>query len=278
LQQLADKSGGQLLIAPTPEALVGLYQNIGSILRHQYILTMDVSHLEAGADLPLQIKVMAGEVSGMAETRLVTWGLASPQPTTAPPVVTPGPVVTEEPVSLPVEEEGGASLAPLFVALAAGGLATTGMTGYYFWRRQKRSDPAETDVEPVRRSPPSSSPLFPAIQATVHAEPEAYLQVRLGDESQTFPLGDWPLTIGSTSDCGLRLPEASLTASERVRIWRREGRFMLHSLSRMGVVLIGGKPVTWAILEDGDEVQLGQARLLFRERSDTARDVTAAQA
>jgi hypothetical protein len=51
---------------------------------------------------------------------------------------------------------------------------------------------------------------------------------------------------------------------------------MLHNLSRMGVVLVGGKPVTWAVLEDGDEVQVGDARLLFRERSPVLEDASPA--
>jgi hypothetical protein len=41
---------------------------------------------------------------------------------------------------------------------------------------------------------------------------------------------------------------------------------MLHNLSRMGTVLVAGKPASWAILEDGDEVQIGPVRLLFRDR------------
>jgi Mg-chelatase subunit ChlD len=272
LEELASRSRGRLLIAPDPDTLVSLYQSIGDILRHQYIVTIDGTDLEPGTQQSLQIKVIAGGVDSVAETQIAIPAIGSQQSTPSP---TPSASPPPAPVTPTSSEEkgGGASLAPLFVALAAGGLATTGMTGYLFWRRQRRSrhDQVEISVvekasSAVRTASPAAS-LFPKIQSAVHAEPDAYLQLRSGDESLTYPLGDWPVTVGSTSDCALRLPEESLTASERVRIWRREGRFMLHNLSRMGVVLIGGKPVTWAILEDGDEVQLGQTRLVFREHS-----------
>ena len=39
---------------------------------------------------------------------------------------------------------------------------------------------------------------------------------------------------------------------------------MLHNLSRLGGVTVGGKPATWAVLEDGDEIVIGASRLRFR--------------
>jgi VWFA-related protein len=268
LEQLASASRGRLLLAPGPGDLAALYQDIASILRHQYIVTLDASSLPPGESLSLRIGVTSGAVSGTAETALQVPGEPSPVPTRAPePTPTRAPVVTEAPTLAPriEEEEGGSSLAPIFVALALGGVATSAVTGYLLWRRRKRQfDVPEMDVQRFRDkdSPP---PAFPAIHAAVHSDPQAYLQLAAG-EPQPYPLGDWPVTVGFTSDCSLRLPESPLADSERVRIWRREGRYMLHNLSRMGTVLVAGKPASWAILEDGDEVQIGPVRLLFRDR------------
>ena len=39
---------------------------------------------------------------------------------------------------------------------------------------------------------------------------------------------------------------------------------MLHNLSRLGWVTVGGKAATWAVLEDGDEIVIGASRLRFR--------------
>ncbi len=72
------------------------------------------------------------------------------------------------------------------------------------------------------------------------------------------------MTIGFSSDCHLPTRRSFHTV-ERARIWRREGRYMLHNLSRIGGVFVSGKAATWAILEDGDEVRIGGQKLIFRE-------------
>jgi hypothetical protein len=266
LEQLAASSRGRLLLAPGPGALAGLYQDIASILRHQYIVTLDGSELAAGEALALRIGVTSGGTAGVAEASFQVPGEPSPVPT-RPPERTPAPTqaITPAPPPLETEEGGGSSLAPLVAALVAGGLATTGVTGYLLWRRQRRVEQPAMDVQRFRdaSAPP---PSFPAIEAAVHSDPTAYLQVTADDGSEQYPLGDWPVTVGFSSDCSLRLPERANADSERVRIWRREGRYMLHNLSRMGTVLVAGKPASWAILEDGDEVQIGPVRLLFRDR------------
>jgi len=46
---------------------------------------------------------------------------------------------------------------------------------------------------------------------------------------------------------------------------------MLHNLSRLGKVAVAGKPATWAILEDGDVIELGPSRLVFRTSEPASR-------
>jgi Mg-chelatase subunit ChlD len=269
LEQLATRSRGQLLLAPTPGTLVSLYQNLGEVLRHQYVVTLDGTELESGSESLLRMEVLSGGSTGIAETEINVPGSA---PTRAPePTRTRAPTAIATAAPTPgagQPESGGSSLAPLFVALVVGGVATSGMTGYLVWRRQRRLDQPAPKFETLRD--PDAPLSFPTIETTVHAKSTAYLQMSSVDGPQTYPLGDWPITVGFTSDCSLRLLEVATPSSERVRIWRREGRYMLHNLSRMGAVLVSGKPVTWAILEDGDEVQVGQVRLLFRHREDDA--------
>jgi len=81
-----------------------------------------------------------------------------------------------------------------------------------------------------------------------------------------FPLGEEPVTVGFTGDCTICLPDSGGQVGARLRVWRREGRYMLHNLSRLGAATVGGKPVTWAVLEDGDEIQVGSCRLIFRTK------------
>jgi hypothetical protein len=245
---------------------------VGSILRQQYIVTLDGSELTPGEELSLRFAVDSGAAAGAADASFTVPGEASPVPT-MPPIATPiaAPQVTPAPV-VEQPESGSTSLVPFLATVIAGGIAIAGAAGYYFWRRQKRDVVPEMEFEHFRDTV-GRSPSFPTIESAVHGEPTAYLQTYSNDGPQTYPLGDWPVTVGFTTDCTLCLPEAASGDSERVRIWRREGRYMLHTLSRVGTVLVAGKPATWAILEDGDEVQIGQARLLFRDRPPVRQEV-----
>ena len=92
---------------------------------------------------------------------------------------------------------------------------------------------------------------------------EAWLQLITSSSDQRYSLGEEPVTIGYTSDCAIRLPNGAGGRMERVRVWRREGRYILHNLSRNGSVSGAGRPVVWAVLEHGDEIQLGPCLLVF---------------
>ena len=82
-------------------------------------------------------------------------------------------------------------------------------------------------------------------------------------------MSERPTTVGFTADCAVRLPSNGVSGlaghTERARVWRRDGRYMLHNLSRLGGITIAGRPVTWAVLEDGDEILIGGMKLVFHE-------------
>jgi hypothetical protein len=256
LEQLASATRGQFLPAPAPAALGSLYENIGGILRQQYVVTLDGSSLAPGAAPVLRIEVTAGGVTGVGEAGLQVPAGATPPPTQPPVVTAPPPPI--------VEEGSGSSLAPVIVAVAIGGIATAGVAGFFFWRRRRRRE-AQAEVDLSRIVDKSPPPSYPVIEAAATVESKAYLRLGM-DGGEVFPLGDSPVTVGFTADCTVRLPDGATTAWERVRIWRREGRFMLHNLSRMGVVEVGGKAAKWVVLEDGDEVKIGSARLVFHDK------------
>ncbi len=258
LEQLAGASRGQFLPAPAPDALNALYQSIGSILRHQYVLTLDAARLSSAGSSTLRITVNAAGASGFADA-----ALQLPQPAVTPlPTVTPV-VPTPVPRGPGGQAEGGGSSIVPIVAVAVGLIGAAAVSGVFFWRRRRRAAPKEVDLERVREAAPG--PQFPTFGPAAPTAADAYLQLTTPEGERTYPLGDWPVTIGFTSDCTICLPDGALTGWERASIWRREGRYMLHNLSRMGGVLVAGRPATWAILEDGDEVQIGKQRLIFRE-------------
>jgi Mg-chelatase subunit ChlD len=276
LQELADVSRGQLFLTPAPSALATLYGMIGAVLRHQYILELDVAALDPAVPNTLRIQVNSGGTTAAGEIALDLSPFAPPTAPTEAPTPTEA-VATPSPVLIPEPEDGGTSvLAPAMGVLAVLLLVGAG-GGLLLFRRQRRLALA-TQAElrlPVGRD--RDQPVFAGTGPMGAVKADAWLETELADLGR-FPLGEDPVTVGFTGDCTICLPlrqaglpagQAGLPAdsgqaSARVRVWKREGRYMLHNLSRLGKVLVGGKPVTWAVLEDGDEIEIGSSRLVFR--------------
>ncbi|HLF07817.1 MAG TPA: VWA domain-containing protein [Dehalococcoidia bacterium] len=263
LEELVRTAPGQLMLAPEPEGLTGLYQTIGAILRHQYVLTFDASSLPLGGTLSLLVTVSAAGALGVGET-----ALQMPPPPPQPTAVEPAPVAPapERPTA---KEETGSS--PLIFLLPAGaGLALAVLVGLWWRRRRRRPPPPEPDLE--RLGLPQEAPSAPqfslAAEPDVRSEaPAAWLQLITSSSDQQYSLGEEPVTIGYSSDCAIRLPNGAAGRTERVRVWRREGHYILHNLSRNGSVSVAGRPAVWAVLEHGDEIQLGPCRLVFMLRA-----------
>ncbi len=256
LSQLASSSQGQLWLAPGPETLRGLYQQIGSILRHQYVLTVDVSALGAGSHANMRIDVTYQGAAGSASAVLALPGLPA-----APLTPAANPTEVPKPEAQPAAQGSGGTSPWLFVIVAVA-LLTAGLGTGAFWLRRRRGAPVEEDD--LRALQQSVSVAFPGIPS-IHTEVAgAWLELSTPPGDQRYPVGEWPMTIGFTSDCDVCLPDGADRGWARARVWRREGHYMLHTLSRMGGVLVSGRPTTWAVLEDGDELQIGDCRLTFR--------------
>ena len=265
LDELALTTGGQLMLAPEPAALTGLYETIGAILRHQYVLALDASSLPLGETPLLRIAVSHGGIEGAAEAIL--------ELPPAPPPPPPEPVVPQPEPAAPVivasevEEPAGSGVPVLALMLMSGAAAAVALAGLFLFRRWRRRRPGpETDYGRVRlpsgpEPPPPSVPTPEPETRPVPSEARLRLIAPPGDEQ--FPLRDSPVTVGYTADCNLCLPNGNGNSSERVRIWRREGRYMLHVLSHSGDVSVAGLEALWTVLEDGDEIQIGPCRLSF---------------
>jgi hypothetical protein len=265
LEQLAAVSRGSLLLAPDPSALAGLYQNIGDILRQQYVITLDASAVEASAADTLSVAVSAAAGTGSAsiavDLPVAPSAAASPTevPTSAPTLVAGGGETTEE---------GSSGSAVVVIALAAGaGGVAVGVLGYAWNRRRPKGGEAEEEPAPAARE--VQAPVYQAVPVAVPAtESGAFVEVLMPGGPQIHPIGD-SATIGYTADCSVRLDGKGEARWEVVRIWRREGRYMAHNLSRLGGVSIAGKPVTWAVLEDGDELLIGPQKVIFHEGTES---------
>jgi VWFA-related protein len=272
LSQLAAAGRGQFSVAPAPADLTALYQTAAAVLRQQYVLTLDAGSLDPnvanGSALRIQTTVGAEVLAGETTIALPAAVLAVvPVTTPAPATVAPAP----DSVTAPEESQGGSSLLLYALVATAGGIV---VAGALVWRRRRRLVPVaqapDTEAEVLERFDRESGPLsYPTIQrAVAHSAPGAWLEVSPGNR---VALGDSPITVGFSSDCVVVLSNGSSGRTERARIWRRDGNYMLHNLSRVGGVSIKGRAVTWAILEDGDEIDIGGCKLLFRDElaSDT---------
>jgi hypothetical protein len=257
LSTLAARGRGQYLEAPTPEQLAGVYQTAGSILRNQYILTLDAAGVDAAAAAgqPLAISVNVGGTTASGSAPVSVPGAATP---VATPVSSPTPVATSG-----AEDEGSSGGVPI-AAVAGAGVAVAalliGGTILFFRRRRgRRAAKAEFDVARFRH--PEEKPSLPEITRAV--EPEQTMAWLTLPDGIRKPLGMSPVTIGFSADCTIQLEGGQPGSIERARVWWRDGSFMLHNLSRVGTLRVSGRPATWVVLEDGDEIEMGGNRVVF---------------
>ncbi len=268
LQELANVTKGQLFLTPSPEALQGLYETIGQALRNQYILDLDAASVDPASARTLRVQVNTGAAVASAEAPLdLSAFVVTPAPTAAP-------TAPPTPVATPVSETEGGGVSP--VLLAAAGLATAAVLaggGIAFTRQRRRRAAAMAQEAQGLRRPATAAtrptteaagPVFVGKGPAARDYAEAWLEVIAPQSGERYAIGEEPVTVGFTGDCTICLPDGSNRRFDRFRVWRREGRYMLHNLSRFGGATIGGKPVPWAVLEDGDEIQLGEWRLVFR--------------
>lgn len=269
LSQLAAAGRGQFRIAPAPEDLTAAYRAAADVLRQQYVLSLDARSRRPqeadGGTLRVQVSTGGNVFAGEATISLPAAFLATPMA----PVVTPGPnEIGPAPAAVDTAaQSSGGNPAISYVLVAGGGAAAIAVCGTLVWRRRKpgrATEALDSQSQGLERFERESRPVsFPSIQRAVVSEGgKAWLEVPLGRQ---VVLGDAPVTIGFSSDCVVTLSNGTSQRTERARIWRRDGNYMIHNLSRVGGVAIGGRAVTWAVLEDGDEIEIGGCKLVFRD-------------
>lgn len=87
----------------------------------------------------------------------------------------------------------------------------------------------------------------------------------VADDGETWVIGEQALSIGTDQTCDIvarLVPPDSLRVT--ARIWRQDERVMLHVLEQDPPVLINSTPTIWALLEDGDILQIDGITLRFQ--------------
>ncbi len=256
LSELAQAGNGQFLQAPLPGDLTQAYASAGNILRQQYVLTLNASSLEfetQTATLVIEANLAGALAATSANVALPAVAIRpeAPAVTAAP---TPPPAEQEE---VPQSEGGSMPWALIF---AAGAILAVGGAGVLVARRRARPMIDDPIPERLERRPAEVS--FPEIpRATDMTGARAWIQ---GPGDARVAVSETPVTIGYTADCTIVLPGGGGESQGRVRVWLRDGNYMLHNLSpRLGSVSVAGRPVTWVVLDDGDEISVGGVQLVF---------------
>jgi curved DNA-binding protein CbpA len=111
-------------------------------------------------------------------------------------------------------------------------------------------------------TPPLRSETIRQVQSSQVAQPSearAHLVTESGPALGVgAAIGPGPFTIGTDSRSDLVVPASDGRETGVLgRIWSQEGRFMFHSMGRTPAVLVNGQSSAWALLEDGDRLQIG---------------------
>lgn len=262
LAQLAGRTGGRYLDAPTSADIESGFAAIEEILRSQFVLSLETTAPELPHTREISVTVSQDGGGGTA-----TYGFESqrPDPTPVPTATATATAAATAVAATPVptaddsdEDEDGRQLWPILpVALVAvAGVAWAGV------RRARRTGPPITPVDEAE-----VLPQFPAGPAPGPAALSLAFLRRIGAPEgapvgETLALPGEPIAIGSGPGCQLRLPAVEGLAPVHARLWWRDGKVMMHGLEG-GSTTLNGVPARWASLSDGDEVAFGPYRFRF---------------
>jgi hypothetical protein len=160
------------------------------------------------------------------------------------------------------EGNGGSAATVILLLLLAAGAAA--VFAFMYSRRRQRQMETEIGVlaerarEDLRGQVPRA-----ALDATGgHPGPEMFIVVEGPSETTRFRVENEPATIGTAETSQLRLANGEgSVAEEHARVWSRDGKLVFHHIAKAGNSLMGGRPVSWASLDNGDEVQIGPYKL-----------------
>lgn len=259
LEELASVTRGRFFPAETSD-LPGVYGYISTLLRSQYELAIRLPD-DLTNRAPVLTVTLARDGAPLSDDVQLSLALPTPPAPTAAPA--PGPP--------PAEGRGVSPVLYVVGAVAALAVALIVARVVYVWRRARQTAGPAGRIGPVDLPQQTTA-------AVVVRRGRATLTVTAGpDRGMSAVVEEAALTLGSGRTCGLRLTETTGVLDEHVRVWWRGEHLMAHSLERSRPAMVNGRPVDWAVLEDGDRLTLGPNEVLVRiERSPSAASSTEA--
>jgi hypothetical protein len=143
--------------------------------------------------------------------------------------------------------------------------------------RPVRPDNGTSDIQAEPAAPVSAAEepavedtggpgLMKLARAAFPSETQARFVVQAGSPRAAEAIGSRPFTIGTDPDCDL--PVETVKGDERTilaRVWGQAGRFMFHGIASVPPVLVNGEALVWAVLEDGDKLQIEDTVIRFEQ-------------
>lgn len=256
LADVARASGGRELFAPGRSDLRVAFEELGDLLRRQYVVRFAPGVAPATRTLELTLQVATAAGSGRTTIEFENPIAARPVPAASTVEAAPSaqPVAAPEPAA-PVEEPADESAAPS-PALFLVPLILAAFVVVFLLLRRWRRRPDTLDRYALRHLERAGVPLLErASLGPVAAVLNVVDGPRVGER---VPVDEGVVTIGRGPSCTLRLAGTyEEVATEQARVWWRDGRLMLHGLDPAWSTLVNGVPVEWATLQPGDRFQIG---------------------
>lgn len=262
LEELASRSGGRYFAAPGPADIAGIYQSLSEQLRTQYVVTLRTPGGQDPGTRAVTIVAQTPEGSGEATAPYAPLiaGTVEPSPVPSPSIAAPEstPPPTAAAAAPTDNGDGGTELA---LAAGAGVLLTAGGIGLLFIKKKRSAAQLGEDSSGRAEAPPTK-PLDPVLDTEVHGE----LRIKSPGASEWLvPIGQHPITVGHAPDADIVLQREPGVAAHHLRLWWRDGRLMLHHLDQATQTLVNGDAADWIALEPGDEIAVGDYRLVYKQ-------------
>lgn len=152
-------------------------------------------------------------------------------------------------------------IAAIMVAMIVSLLAA--IVGYYLQNLLKK--PSEVPLPaPEEREIPQKIPET-KLMSPLRPELLGFLVITKGDRAGTeFRLSTGSTIIGRAATlCDIVIADPTISG-QHAKITLDGDDFHLYDLASMNGTFVNGKPITHAILQDGDRVQMGQTEFVFK--------------
>jgi uncharacterized protein YegL len=165
------------------------------------------------------------------------------------------------------------------VLLGSGLLLLAAAAGVFVYSRRPRRH-----VVPVHATKPGAwtgqrELAGPALEADSQAragvapKAQGYVTVLIGGAAgdglaggaAEYTIFERPLTLGTGPRADLHVTdETGIIAPEEARLWVQRGKLVYHTLASFSSAATNGTTSAWQFIEDGEEITLGEYRLVFR--------------